>query len=235
MLITERLLELSRIDTETDQLMRRREHLPERDQQAEAVAVVADWERVREQMQARLEELTIVIDGADSGAAELTAQRERFEAQLKTVIAPREAEALMHEIETANVQRDEIETKEIEALEEQSDIDDRLTAHLGSEVRVREELAAADASLTNVTNAIDVELADLDEARTAQRAELDDSVLARYDRVRANLGVAVARLVGTRCDGCHLDLSAVEVDDVKDAAASSGIADCPQCGRMLVA
>jgi uncharacterized protein len=58
-------------------------------------------------------------------------------------------------------------------------------------------------------------------------------MLARYDRLRGQLGVAVARLVGHRCDGCHLDLSPGEVDIVKDAPADE-LAECPQCNRLLV-
>ena len=46
--------------------------------------------------------------------------------------------------------------------------------------------------------------------------------------------VAVAELRGHRCEGCHLDLSAAEVDTAKEEAAESGFTDCPQCGRMLV-
>jgi predicted nucleic acid-binding Zn-ribbon protein len=46
--------------------------------------------------------------------------------------------------------------------------------------------------------------------------------------------VAVARLVGKQCQGCHLELSAAEIDTVKDEAAESGVTDCPDCGRLLI-
>ena len=42
-----------------------------------------------------------------------------------------------------------------------------------------------------------------------------------------------ATLAGSRCEGCHLDLSAAEVDTVKEGVAEGGLADCPQCGRLL--
>ena len=45
--------------------------------------------------------------------------------------------------------------------------------------------------------------------------------------------LAAATLAGSRCEGCHLDLSAAEVDIVKDSVAKGGLADCPQCGRLL--
>jgi uncharacterized protein len=66
------------------------------------------------------------------------------------------------------------------------------------------------------------------------RAEIDDVHLATYDRKRAAFGVAVASLVGKQCQGCHLELSAAEIDTVKDEAAETGVADCPDCGRLLI-
>ena len=95
--------------------------------------------------------------------------------------------------------------------------------------------SGATAVVDAATAEIDAQLDALTGERDAARGELSESVCSRYDRVRSSSGVAVANLVGHRCDGCHLDLSAAEVDDVKDdAAAADGVADCPQCGRMLV-
>ena len=231
----ERMFELQRIDTDADQLAHRRERLPERDQLAAATGELTTWDRERSAMRARLDELTGVIEKAEADSGELAEHKTRLEAQMKTVIAPREAEALMHEIATIDEQVDALDTTELEALEEQSDVDDRLTAHLAREESLRAATAQADGALAQATGAIDDEIKALDAARTATRSELSDSVLAKYDRVRAASGVAVTKLVGHLCQGCHLDLSAAEVDDVKDEAArSDGVADCPQCGRMLI-
>ena len=185
-------------------------------------------------MRARMDELTEIIERSEVEAAEIARHKERLEAQMKTVIAPREAEALMHEIATLDEQTDALDTTELEALEEQSTIDDQLTAHLRSEQGLRDAVGSADAALQRVTSEIDAELAALTDERSTRRDAIDDATLARYDRVRTSSGVAVAVLVGHRCEGCHLDLSAAEVDDVKDeAAAADGVADCPNCGRML--
>ena len=94
-------------------------------------------------------------------------------------------------------------------------------------------LASAEAALSSAVAEIDGQLAELDAQRAVLRAEIPPQVLARYDVLRAQLGVAVARLVGSRCDGCHLDLSAVEVEAVK-AVDPEELADCPQCGRLIV-
>ena len=58
--------------------------------------------------------------------------------------------------------------------------------------------------------------------------------VSTYDRKRAAFGVAVAALVGRQCQGCHLELSAAEIDTVKDEAAATGVTDCPDCGRLLI-
>lgn len=234
MTTAERLLAVQRIDTDADQLANRRERLPERDQLHVASTQLSAWERERSALRRRLDELTAVIEGAEADAAGIASHKVRLEAQMKTVIAPREAEALMHEMATLDEQIDALDTTELEALEEQSDVDDRLSAHLSSEGALRDSVSAADSALEGVTSEIDRELNDLSGRRSSARSALPDGVLTRYDRVRASSGVAVAELVGHRCEGCHIDLSAAEVDDVKEeAAASDGVADCPNCGRML--
>ncbi|MEZ5140978.1 MAG: C4-type zinc ribbon domain-containing protein [Acidimicrobiales bacterium] len=46
-------------------------------------------------------------------------------------------------------------------------------------------------------------------------------------------GVAVARLHGGACGGCHLQLPAAEVDRIKHLPEDQ-LATCEECGRLLV-
>ncbi|NND74208.1 MAG: hypothetical protein HKN44_04300 [Ilumatobacter sp.] len=229
-----RLLDLQRIDTEADQLRVRRERLAERDELAARTEQLATWEQRRTELTTRIAELGAEIESAEETGAALTADRTRFEAQMKTVIAPREAEALMHEIETVDAKRDEVDDRELAALEQQAELDDALVAHLEEEAALRAALVQADEALAAVAADIDAQLRELDARRAAAIGELDDPTATRYESVRGNLGVAVAELNGHRCEGCHLDLSAAEVDTAKDEAATSGYTDCPQCGRLLI-
>ena len=58
--------------------------------------------------------------------------------------------------------------------------------------------------------------------------------MTAYESLRADLGgVAVARLIGSTCDGCHLDLSAVAFDRVKKLP-DDAVVTCDQCGRLLI-
>jgi predicted nucleic acid-binding Zn-ribbon protein len=233
-IVHDRLIDLQRVDTEADQLMHERENSPLRDDLATKSDQLAAWERRRGQMRARIDELTESIEKAEEDGAELTAHRQRLDKQMKTIIAPREAEALTHEMATIDGQRDELDMAEMEALEEQSALDDELAAHLNISESVADAARLADGSLAVAVTEIDGRLSALNTERESIRAEIDSDLLTKYDRVRDALGVAVAELAGRQCLGCHIDLSAAEVDTVKDDAAHIGIAECPQCGRMLI-
>ncbi|HUS43570.1 MAG TPA: C4-type zinc ribbon domain-containing protein [Ilumatobacteraceae bacterium] len=232
--IPELLLALQGVDTQADQLAHRREHSPLRDDLAGATAVMLTWEQQRAALRSRIDELGTSIEAAEQRGAELLAHRQRLEQQMKTVIAPREAEALMHEMDTLTSQIDELDGQELNSLEEQSTLDDRLSEHLGGEEQLRKHQSLADDAFAAEVRDIDNELAALVQRRIGLRDQLPDPLLVTYDRKRAALGVAVAPLVGKQCQGCHLELSAAEIDTVKDEAADTGVTDCPDCGRLLI-
>jgi hypothetical protein len=232
--IPELLLAMQAVDTTADQLGHRRQHSPLRDDLANATEVMRAWEHQRSSLRARIDELGASIEQAEERGAELLAHRQRLDRQMKTVIAPREAEALMHELATIGGQIDELDVHELESLEAQSALDDQLAAHLLGEEQFGQRLRHADEALALEVGDIDSELADLADQRAELRGQLPEGLLTTYDRKRAALGVAVARLVGKQCQGCHLELSAAEIDTVKDEAADTGVTDCPDCGRLLI-
>ena len=229
-----RLLALQHIDTQVDQLRVKRQRLPEREVLAAQQKAMAVWEQHRDRTAARIDELSSTIEQAEARNTELRLSRDRLEAQMKTVIAPREAEALLCEIETVNLQRNELDDTELAALEEQAALDDEQVTHLASEGALRQALGLAEETLKRTCADIDIELKGLDDQRSIAAGDLEESVARRYESVRSSVGVAVAELKGHRCEGCHLDLSAAEVDTAKDESVASGYTDCPQCGRLLI-
>ena len=79
-----------------------------------------------------------------------------------------------------------------------------------------------------------VAVAEGEAARAALAAGLPADLAERYERLRSHLGgVGAARLVGDRCDGCHLTLPSVEIERIHQLAADT-FATCPQCDRILV-
>jgi uncharacterized protein len=232
--LTDDLLELQHLDTTHDQLIHRRSNLPEREQAAAAEAELRRAEQRRVAATARDTELEAAISALEAGGQTITAQRSRLEAQLKTVVAPREAEALMHELDALARRRDELDDVELGHLDEQSTLAEELAALAERLPSLRDEAENAAAALVTAEGAIDRELAESDGARDVVAARVDSGLLARYQRLRERYrGVAVARLEGSRCGGCHLDLSTTELAEVR-ASGPGEFADCPQCGRLLV-
>ncbi len=130
MTVAQLLLELQTIDTSADQLAHRRAKSSLRDDFTEATKEARRWERERAALVAQIAALGESIDEAETRGAELLSHRQRLDRQLKTVIAPREAEALMHEIDAIEAQRDELDVVELEALEQQAVLEDQLAEHL---------------------------------------------------------------------------------------------------------
>ena len=232
-MLSDLLLELQELDTGLDRIDHRRANLPERAALEAAEQDLRTWEAGLTRLQARIDELGEAIDRDEAESSEIDGARDRLQTQLRTVIAPREAEALQREMATLAQRRSELDDHGLAALEEQAAVDDALTAHRAREAELRSAVEGAGRICSVALADLDTEAAGLSARREPLRSRIDDTVLTRYDRLRAHLGVAVARLVGHRCDGCHLDLSAAEVDQIKHAPAEELVA-CPQCDRILV-
>ena len=114
-------------------------------------------------------------------------------------------------------------------------LDAAIEASMTSRAGLDEEAIALTAALAQAETDIDMELLALDDQRAALVEAIDPALLARYERLRGRLqGVGVARLDGHKCTGCHLTLPGAEVEQVKRQAREEGIAECPECDRLLV-
>ena len=139
-----------------------------------------------------------------------------------------------HEVGQLAGRQRQLEDEEILLMEEEEPLDVALaeqeaaSADLQSEaVRLTDAVAVAEVELRA---AIDVAEA----ARATVASGLPADLAERYERLRSHLGgVGAARLVGDRCDGCHLTLPSVEVERIHQLPADT-FATCPQCDRILV-
>jgi predicted nucleic acid-binding Zn-ribbon protein len=230
----ETLLELQLLDSHIDLLRNRMPKLPEVVAAGAADAEVSDWERRRDALQGTMSALEAKIGATEAESAAISKKRARLEQQLKTVIAPREAEALMHEIALMNSQRSALDDDELEAMDALAAAEASLAEHGQREQLVRDAAAVAAESAAVARGASEDDISASTERRDALRDQLDAATLSRYDSMRAaHNGVAIAKLNGLRCEGCHLDLSRGEVDEMKRLPADE-LVECPNCGRLLV-
>jgi predicted nucleic acid-binding Zn-ribbon protein len=231
-----RLLAVQEQDTAADQLRHRQEHLAERAAVTEHEALVAGTQADQSAKEERREELALAQKRLEDEVASLETRIGEVTRLMHsgTVSAARELQALQHEQGSLRRRQDHLETEELEIMEELDPLEVELAElaqrleDLGAE---GERLAAA---LTDAEGSIVADLAELAERRATAVDGIPDDLLAAYDRLRQRLGgVAVARLAGGVCGGCHLGLSAVEVDRIKREPPDA-IVHCEECGRMLV-
>ena len=228
------LLALQDLDSTIDALGHRRIRLPERAALKDAETALAAIQRKLATERKRSAAAQAEIEALEHAGQARDAKRARLEKQLKTVIAPREAEALMHEIGILNEERSAADDQELELLDvvESADkagnaADLALTGAEAAVVAAKQRLGIAEAEL-------DAEVATLTATRSELVQHFGDTVVSRYERARHRRdGVAIARIVNGRCGACHLDLSRAFVDKAKHASTSDPV-DCEQCGRWLV-
>lgn len=228
------LLALQLLDSELDQIEGRRKRLPERAALATATAAHQAWEAEQQVQLDRVAASARSIDEAEVAGAELDRKTAKLQAQLKTVIAPREAEALMKEIDGLAARHGELDDVELAAMEDQASADEALAALAARET----ELLATLAEATEAVRAAEASLsADADDVR-ARRAEavaaLSADELSLYETAKTrHRGIGIAKLERHTCTGCHVDLSQVEYERVMSTPAGE-LAECPHCDRFLV-
>lgn len=232
----EKLLEIQELDTRIDQLVHRRDGLPERGRIAEAEQVLAT---VQEQIAAQSAAVAERRRDQHRIEDELATSEERarqIDSKLYggTVSAMRELQDLQTELETVQRHISGIEDRGLAALEEV----EAAQARLGELEAMRTEIDArrndAEIALTAAAAEIDAELDEVRVARETATNGVPDALVADYERLRdAFGGIGVAKLEGSRCEGCHLSLSAVELDRIRHLDADEPVY-CEECGRLLV-
>jgi predicted nucleic acid-binding Zn-ribbon protein len=230
------LIALQDVDTALGQLRHRRSHLPERADLAAIEQELGALDRAAAEAGAardQIAEQQAVVE-ADLAATEGRAEAVNRRLYGGTVTASRELQAMAADVETLRARASVLEDQVLELMEareplevELAGLSDRRNALDG-----RREGAAAALAVAEV--GVDEEIARLEEGRAQAAGSVPADLRAVYDRLRARLdGVAVARLVGNHCDGCHLTLPSMELDRIRHLPDGE-VVTCEQCGRILV-
>jgi hypothetical protein len=146
----------------------------------------------------------------------------------------RDLQAMDEEVRHLNQRRSELEDEELVVMVDQEPIDAALAELVLRKAPLDDKAKILRAEVAEGQAEIDGELTTARAARAAEAAELPPALSERYEALRTRLkGTGAARLIGHRCDGCHLELSPVEVDRIR-AATPDTVVTCDQCGRILV-
>lgn len=236
MSVLEHLLHLQERDTAIDQLQHRRAHLPERAELESTTAAAADLSKRRIDVSAQRDELGREQKRLEDEVALVEAKRQETDARLYsgTVTSPRELQSLQDEVGALSRRQESLEDELLEVMSAIEPLDDTIAALDAEEAALSARRAEAERALAKAEETIDAELEDVAAERSATVSALPAETVADYETKRRQLGgVAVARLAGASCGGCHLTLSAVEIDRIKRLPPDVP-AICEECGRMLV-
>ena len=231
------LLDLQAVDTSIDQHRHRRQNLPER-------ASLAEIDRRIAAARENLSAAAAVRD--EIGARQAAVESELAATELRSkevskrlyggeVSASRELQAMSDELDSLKARASGLEDQLLEILEEREPIDSQVASQETALSQMDREHETCSSALAAAEEVVDAEVGVLVRGRQEAVSRVPQSLLAEYERLRSRLGgVAVARLVGNRCDGCHLTLPATELDRIRHLSAGE-LVTCDQCGRILVA
>jgi len=154
--------------------------------------------------------------------------------QLKTVIAPREAEALQHEIATVTTERSALDDRELELMGVVEAAELKKSDLAPLQLSAKSTFASATMALSSAKQKIDAEIAVLLEQRSAQSLVVPQSLMSTYEAKRKHRpDGAVCRLTGPTCGSCHLDISQGEINSMR-AMPVDELPECPHCGSFIV-
>lgn len=232
----EDLLAVQAFDTTTDQLRHRRAHLPERAELATSQTQLRAVEQRSAEVQGQRDELARNEKRLED---EIAMVRDKAEQTNKTLYSgavniPRELSALQEEMGALSRRQRQLEDQELELMELAEPLDADLVTFATDRAKLDEHAMGLLARIAEEEVMIDAELADVVAKRADAVAGIPADLLAEYESLRGALGgIGIAKLTGNRCEGCHLTLSAVDVDRIR-RAPDDEIPHCTECNRLLV-
>ena len=232
----EQLLVVQDLDTAITQLQHRRAALPDRSGLTGLEVELANFNAGRVALMGRRAELVATQKDLEDQIAVVRERRTGIEQRMYAArgSSTRDLQAMDEEVRHLTQRQNELEELELVAMVDQEPIDAELATLSERSAPVAERATLLRAEVSVGQEEIDEELAQALPARDAAAAELPPAWADRYEKLRARMkGVAVARLIGQRCDGCHQELSNVEVEKIR-ALPPETVVTCDLCGRILV-
>jgi predicted nucleic acid-binding Zn-ribbon protein len=230
------LLRVQDLDTLISQLQHRKASLPERleldaleGREADLARRVGEVGAARQALVTREEELEVRISAFNE-------RRQAIEARMLAdrSSAARDLQAMNEEIGHLDALKVELEDAELALMVEQEPIDAQFDQLTSEQAEVTDTLGTLRVKVADAEKEIETELAAALPQREREAAGLPSDLAERYEKLRTRLkGTGAARLIGHRCDGCHLELPSVEVDRIRHLPPDE-VVTCDQCGRILV-
>lgn len=230
-----RLLDLQALDTRLDQIAHRKATLPELAELRglAPAASVLDDDLVR--AQTALGDVQREIAKADSDVQLVRERSARDQARMDAGQGTaKDMQALQHEVIALARRQSALEDVELEVMERA----ENLAADVGRLEAARAQLAVRAGELEALRDKaiaeLDAEVEQITHSRADVVAGVGDELVGLYEKIRASSGgIGAAVLRQRRCEGCRLELNAVDINRFT-AAAQDEVLRCEECRRILI-
>lgn len=211
--------------------------------QLAAVDSGAQAKRIRDLARARSEEADANLRRIESEMSDVDLNMKSAEARIKDIEGrmysgkitnPKELDSFTKDVEMLKRNRDRLETRELELMDEQEAASEAAAKAHALLARKQKELDGIEASGAADTQRLSAELesARAERADQAQKAgEASESFLKRYESLLPKLGgVAMSLVEDQRCSACKVQVSRHLPAEIVNGDA---IVVCESCARIL--
>ena len=229
------LMQLQKLDTEIAQLNHKLKTMPEHEQIAAIHTRLENAAVELKVVETELEDVTIDLRRSEVDVEAVTSRIEKDEKRLNAGLGtPKELEQTQHELATLAKRKAELEDGELEIMMRYDSVKKRLDELANDEIGLKKLELELNVRLENSKTEISGELESAKAARAALVPQIDTTLYDLYEKVRSSAnGVGAALLIGNKCDGCHLEINAIERERIKGLDAEE-VLRCEECRRILV-
>ncbi|SDY94845.1 hypothetical protein SAMN05216215_104031 [Saccharopolyspora shandongensis] len=231
--VQRRLLDLAEADAELNRIEHRRRTLPELDQIGQAEGEVRAKRDELVVAQTAFSDLDREVKRLENEVEQVRARERRDRDLMAAGASAKQLEDLEHELQTLARRQGILEDEQLEVMEQREALETNVT-------KSREAVAVAEERLADIQSRRDEALTDLEVAETRRKVERDlitkampADLLALYERIRSQRGVAAGQLQGARCGACRIELDRTALTEVREAAADD-VVRCEECGAIMV-
>ena len=229
------LLDLARLDAELARLDHRRSALPEVAELARMEARAAELKDAIVVAETELGDLAKEEGRAERDVDQVRTRIERDRARLDAgqVSAARELASLQSEIESLHRRQGDLEEIVLDLMERREALVSRRDELAAERDSLADETATVAARRDAAVKEIDEQAGRASDERGGIAAEVPADLLKLYEQIRGSRGVGAAMLRAGRCEGCHLTLNTVDLNEIR-ASAPDEVIRCEECRRILV-
>jgi predicted nucleic acid-binding Zn-ribbon protein len=232
--VQRRLLDVARIDQAVSAAEHRRRTLPELAHITAGTIRVDELRNSAVLAQTEIGDLDRAARKLDNEIDAVRARSKRDSDRLAAGVAPaKDLENIQHEVVSLARRQATLEDEALELMEARETADSSFKAVEHELSSARAELAAAERRRDEAFASIDDELQRATAERKALVEGMPADLVALYEQIRGRGRVAAAKLNGSRCEACRMDLDRSALGEIW-AAGVEDVVRCTECGAILI-